>query len=58
VPAVVVEPLLSGSVEALPAGLADRFSSSLVFVVGGEVADGLMEADRVVRELLRRLGTG
>lgn len=48
VPAVVVEPFLSGSLEALPAGLADRFSSSLVLVVGRDVADRLMQAHRVV----------
>ena len=35
-PAVVVEPGLAGSGEALPAGLADLFSSSVVFVVGGD----------------------
>jgi hypothetical protein len=32
---VVVEPVLSGALEALPAGLADLFSSLVVFVVGG-----------------------
>ena len=48
VPAVVVEPLLSGSCEALPACLADRFSSAVVFVVGGDVADRLVKAHRVV----------
>jgi hypothetical protein len=48
VPAVVVEPFLSGSLEALPAGLADRFSGSVVLVVGCDVADRLMQAHRVV----------
>ena len=39
-PAVVVEPVL--------AGLSDGFSASVVFVVGGDVADGLVESDVVV----------
>ena len=48
VPAVVVEPLLAGSGEALSAGLADLFSSSLVFVVGCDVADRFVQPHRVV----------
>jgi len=48
VPAVMVEPCLAGSLEALPAGLADLLSSSGVFVVGGNVADRLVETDGVV----------
>lgn len=40
----MVEPLLSGSLEALPAGLADLFSFAVVFVVGGDVADPLMQS--------------
>jgi hypothetical protein len=38
---MVFEPLLSGSCEALPAGLADGFASALVLVVRGDIADGL-----------------
>ena len=36
-PAVVIE-WFSGSLEALPAGLANLFSSLVEFVVGGDVA--------------------
>jgi hypothetical protein len=45
--AVVVEPVLAGSCEALPAGVADRFSSSLVFIVRRD-ADRPMKAHAVV----------
>lgn len=48
VPAVVVEPLLVGSGESLPACLAVLLSSSMVFVVGGDVADRFVQSDRVV----------
>jgi len=41
---MVGEALLAGSCEALPTGLADGFSLSVVLVVGGEVTDGLMQA--------------
>jgi hypothetical protein len=47
-PAVVVEPLLSGSCEPLSAGLADGLSSSFVFVVGCDVADRFVQPHRVV----------
>ena len=49
VPAVVVEPGLAGSGEALPAGLADLFSSAVVFVVGGDVADRFVQPDECLR---------
>ena len=48
VPAVVAEPLLSGSFEAEPAGLANGFSSSVVFIVGGDVADRFVPPNCVV----------
>ena len=44
----MVEPLLAGSSQALPAGLADGFASMVVFVVGGNVADRFVEAHGVV----------
>ena len=47
-PAVVVEPVLAGLLQAVLAGLSDGFSASVVFVVGGDVADGLVESDVVV----------
>lgn len=46
--AVVFESEGSGSVEALPACLADGFASAVVFVVGGDIADVFVESDRVV----------
>ena len=45
---MIREPLVAGSGEALPAGLADGFPAAVVLVVGGDVADGLMETDGVV----------
>ena len=47
-PAVVVEPVLAGLLQAVLAGLSDGFSVSVVFVVGGGVADGLVESVVVV----------
>ena len=44
----MVEPSCAGSLEALPAGLADRFSSLVVFVVGGDVAERFVQPDFVV----------
>ena len=44
----MVEPSCAGSLEALPAGLADRFWSLVVFVVGGDVADRFVAPDFVV----------
>ena len=38
----------AGPVEAVLAGLADALSSSLVFVVGGDVAEGGVQAAGVV----------
>ena len=45
---MIREPLFAGSCETLPAGLSDGFTAAVVFVVGGDVADGFMEADGVV----------
>lgn len=46
--AIVGEALFAGSLEAVDALLADVFSSSVVFVVGGDVADSLVQAHGVV----------
>ena len=43
----MVEPSCAGSLEALAAGLADRFSLLVVFVVGGDVADRFVAPDFV-----------
>lgn len=43
--AVVRAAGLVGGGETVSAGLADRFSSAFVFVVGCDVADGLVETD-------------
>jgi hypothetical protein len=43
VPAVVVEPSLSGSGEALPAGLADLFASAVVRITANSIAWALIE---------------
>ncbi len=40
--------VVCGPLEALPAGLADRFSSLVVFVVGGDVAERFVQPDFVV----------
>ncbi len=53
-PAMVGEPLLAGSGEAVPAGFSDGFSTAFVLVVWGDAADGLVEADAVVGRLLTR----
>ncbi len=45
---MVGEPLLSGSLQASPAGLADGLSSTFVLVVWRDVADAFVEAQRVV----------
>ncbi len=37
-----------GGGQAVDSGLADGFAVALVFVVGGDVADGFVEAHRVV----------
>ena len=37
-----------GGLEAVSAGLADLVAAAFVFVVGGDVADGFVEADLVV----------
>ena len=47
-PAVVVEPVLAGLLQAVLADLSDGFSASVVFVVGGDVADGLVESDVII----------
>ena len=47
-PAVVFESVVSGSCEALPAGLTDVFSSAVVLVVGSEVADRFVQPHGVV----------
>jgi hypothetical protein len=46
--AVLGKPLESGVFEACLSGLADGFSSSVVFVVGGDVADAGVQPNRVV----------
>ena len=46
--AVVGKPLLPGFRQAVAAGLADRLAAAFVFVVRGDVADALVEPDRVV----------
>lgn len=47
-PAMVVEALVVGSLDTLGACLADGFAAAFVFVVGGDVADALVEPDAVV----------
>ena len=45
---VVISAGLVGGGESVAAGLADRVAASFVFVVGGDVADALVEPHRVV----------
>ncbi|HEX5365405.1 MAG TPA: hypothetical protein VFW63_01920 [Acidimicrobiales bacterium] len=40
---------LIGGGEAVAAGLADAFAAAFVFVVGGDIADALVQPNRVVR---------
>lgn len=48
VPAMIGDTLVVGSPEALDACLTDGVTAAFVFVVGGDVADALVEADVVV----------
>ncbi len=42
---MVIQALLSGAVQAVAAGLPDGVSAAVVFVVGGDVADRLMQTN-------------
>ena len=46
--AVAGKAVLSGLGHAVSAGLADRFAAAFVLVVRGDIADALVEPDRVV----------
>ena len=45
---MVVQALLVGAVQAVVAGLSDGLSAAFVFVVGGDVADRLVQVNRIV----------
>ena len=52
--AVVGKAAQPGLFHAVAAGLADRLAASFVFVVRGDIADPLVEPDRVVFDLAPR----
>jgi hypothetical protein len=45
---VVGQAVSAGAVQAVAAGLPERLAPAVVFVVGGDVADRLMQPHRVV----------
>jgi hypothetical protein len=45
---MVVQAALPGTFETVAAGLPDRFTAAFVFVVGGDVPDRFVQANRIV----------
>lgn len=45
---MVVQALLAGAVETVAASLPDGLAAAFVLVVGGDVADRLMQTNRIV----------